>query len=125
MLAIHHTRPLAARWPIPLPCRVRHRRASGYKPRKGEAATANRIVVRIDWTECRPYAFETHIRVQSCHSDINARFALNVIGVGLLESSFGKDVFRQFNHVDVVVVAAPHGGKQSRVVSGSQMMLDR
>ena len=39
--------------PTPLPCRARRHRASGYKLRRGQAITAIRIVVRIDWTGYR------------------------------------------------------------------------
>src|SRR5450759_1200280 len=61
---------------------------------------------------------KAHVGIQSRHADVNARLPHDVIGVGLLEAAFVKNVFRQFDHVDVVMVAAPHGCVQMNQTRG-------
>src|ERR1700693_1851715 len=39
--------PRADRWPVPLPCRARHRKALGYKLRRGPSTNVDRIFARI------------------------------------------------------------------------------
>src|ERR1035437_3035850 len=51
---------------------------------------------------------EAHVRVKSCHADIDAWFSGDVIGVAFGKLSLVKDGFRQLDDVDVVVVAACH-----------------
>lgn len=62
---------------------------------------------------------EAHIWIQPCHAHIHARLTLNVIGIGFFESGFVKNVFRQFDDVDVVVIAASHCAKRLNVTAGS------
>lgn len=45
---------------------------------------------------------EAQVGVQSCHADVDAWFARDVIGVGFPETALVKNVFRQFDHIDVV-----------------------
>ena len=51
---------------------------------------------------------EADVRIQSRHADIDTRLARDIPGIGSLESAFVKHVFRQLDHVDVVMVAASH-----------------
>ena len=50
--------------------------------------------------------------VQSRHTDINARLARDVVRIGFPELAFVKNIFREFNYVDMIVIAVPHGGVQ-------------
>jgi hypothetical protein len=52
---------------------------------------------------------EAHIRIQPRHADIYARFAGNVIRIGFPETPFVENVFRQFYHIDVIMIAPGHG----------------
>ena len=55
---------------------------------------------------------EANIGVQSRHTDINARLARDVVRIGFPEFAFVKNIFREFNYVDMIVIAVPHGGVQ-------------
>jgi hypothetical protein len=52
---------------------------------------------------------EARIRIESGHADVDAWLAGNVVGVGFLEPRLVENVFRQFNHVNVIVRVTPHG----------------
>ena len=53
---------------------------------------------------------EANIGVQSRHTDINARLARDVVRIGFPELAFVKNILREFNYVDMIVIAVPHGG---------------
>ena len=52
---------------------------------------------------------EAQVGIQARHADISAGLARDVIGVGFPETAFVKNVFRQFDYVDVIMVAARVG----------------
>jgi hypothetical protein len=85
-----------------------------YKPRRFQAIGATHIVVRIDWTECLPCVCRSARRDPSQSCDVYARLAWDVTGITFLETSFVENFFRQFDHIDVVVVTAAHACGSSR-----------
>ena len=52
---------------------------------------------------------EAHVGIKSRHANVKTRISRDVIGVGFPESAYAKNVFRQVDHIDVVVVGASHG----------------
>ena len=71
----------------------------------GEFGWPSGVPIRLN---SRLVFVKTHVRVQSRHAHIDAWFSRNVVGIAFGKLSLLKNVLRQFNHVDVVVVAACH-----------------
>ncbi len=62
---------------------------------------------------------EAQVGVEPGHADIHAGLARNVAGIAALEAAFEKDFFRQFDHVDVVVLAASHDAAKDTPAAAS------